>query len=433
MTPTRPARLTAAQARRIALAAQGVDTAAVRRRERGDPVTRAQLLATARRLGVVQVDSVNVLTRAHYLPFFTRLGDYDRAELDGLRDRAPGRLVEYWAHEASLIPVETWPLLAFRMRRAHEESWGGMQRVAAEHPEFVARVRAQIERDGPATARDLARALGEIPADGQPSRGSWWDRSRTKHAVEHLFWAGEISTAGRTGAFERRYASLAQTFGATRVPRLGLDLPREATGQATGEASGEPTGETTGEASGETDDRTAYVELTRIAARALGIATADSLRDYFRLRPAAFAPALAELLADGTLEAVEVAGWRRPAYLHVAARRPRTIEASALVSPFDSLIWHRPRTAELFGFHYRIEIYVPAHRRVHGYYVLPFLFGDTLVARADLKADRAAGVLRVPAIHLEPGAPSAARPALVVELERLAGWLGLSRVDLPTR
>lgn len=398
--------LTAAQARRIALAAQGVDAAAVRRRERGDPVTRAQLMATARRLGVVQVDSVNVLTRAHYLPFFTRLGPYDRTELDGLRDRSPRRLVEYWAHEASLIPVDTWPLLAFRMRRAHEESWGGMQRVAAKHPEFVARVRAQIERAGPATARDLAQALGENRPGDQPSRGSWWDRSRTKHAVEHLFWAGEISTAGRTGTFERRYASLAQTFGATRVPRLDLDLDL---------------------------DRAAYLELTRIAARALGIATADSLRDYFRLKPAAFAPALSALLADGTLEPVEVTGWRRPAYLHVAARRPRAIHASALVSPFDSLIWHRPRTAELFGFHYRIEIYVPAPQRVHGYYVLPFLFGDTLVARADLKADRAAGVLRVPAIHWEPDAPAPARPALVAELERLAGWLGLSNICLPSR
>ena len=392
-----PERLSLAQARRIALAAQGF----------ADPrpvpgaATSRHLQRVIDRVGIVQIDSVNVLTRSQYLPFFSRLGPYDTALLDRARDRSPRRLMEYWAHEASLIPPTTWPLLGFRMRRALSDSWGGMRRVARDHPALVQAVLAEVTARGPITSREVERALEhDLPRD----TSDWgWNWSLVKAALEHLFWAGQISSAGRTAQFERRYASLERV------------LPRAVAAQAITPED-------------RPRDEDAFRELMLIAARAHGVGSEQCLRDYFRLKPEQARPALAALVAAGEVRLVEIAGWKRPAYLHREARRPRRVHAEALLSPFDSLIWQRDRTRALYGFDYRLEIYVPAPQRVDGYYVLPFLFGDTLVGRVDLKADRAAGVLRLHATHWEPGAPAEAVPALERRLAELAGWLGLAAV-----
>lgn len=397
MSSAAPVRLSQAQARRIALAAQGF---ADPRPEPGQATMR-HLQRVIDRVQVVQIDSVNVLSRSHYLPFFSRLGPYDRALLDRARDRAPRRLVEYWAHEASLIPPQTWPLLDFRMQRALSDSWGGMQRVARQHPELVEAVRDEVVRRGPMTSRQLESALEhDLPRE----RDQWgWNWSLVKNALEHLFWSGQITSAGRTMQFERRYAALERV------------LPREVAALAVEPALRPP-------------HEVAFRELMLLAARAHGVGTEQCLRDYFRLKPEQARPALVSLVAEGHLVPATIEGWKRPAYLDPRSRRPRRVEAQALLSPFDSLIWQRDRTAALFGFDYRLEIYVPAHLRVHGYYVLPFLYRESLVARCDLKADRAAGVLRVNAVHWEPGAPPEAKAALDAELASMAHWLGLREV-----
>ncbi len=397
VTTPSPVRLTRAQARRIALAAQGF----AEPRPAPGAVTMRHVQRVIDRVQVIQIDSVNVLTRSQYLPFFSRLGPYDTALLDRARDRAPRRLVEYWAHEASLIPPATWPLLDFRMRRALEDSWGGMQHVAREHPELVAAVLAEVGARGPITSRGLEAALEH---DLPRQRDEWgWNWSLVKNALEHLFWAGQITSAGRTSQFERRYAA------------LGRVLPGHLAAEVADPAARPP-------------HDVAFRELILIAARAHGVGTEQCLRDYFRLKPEQARPALDSLVAEGALVPATIEGWKRPAYLHPEARRPRKVQAQALLSPFDSLIWQRDRTAAIFGMDFRLEIYVPAHLRVHGYYVLPFLFGDALVARCDLKADRAAGVLRVQAVHWEAGATDAARAALDDELALMAGWLGLAAV-----
>ena len=397
MTAGAPVRLTRAQARRIALAAQGFC----------DPkplpwqATTRHLQRVVDHVQVVQIDSVNVLTRSQYLPFFSRLGPYDTALLDRARDTAPRRLVEYWAHEASLIPPTTWPLLDFRMQRARSDAWGGMQRVARDHPELVEAVRAEVAVRGPMTSRQVEAALEhDLPRE----RDEWgWNWSLVKNALEHLFWSGQLTSAGRTSQFERRYAALSRVF----PPHL-RDVVADPAARMPHDV--------------------AYRELVMLAARAHGVGTEQCLRDYFRLKPEQARPAIESLVADGSLVPVTIEGWRRAAYLHPQARRPRAVHARALLSPFDSLVWQRDRTAALFGFDFRLEIYVPAHLRVHGYYVLPFLFGDALVARCDLKADRAAGALRVHAVHWEPGAPPEAKPALEAELASMADWLGLRAV-----
>lgn len=390
----RPLRLD--QARRIALAAQGFDRARPQR-----PVTTRDLQRVLDTVGLVQIDSVNVLTRSQYLPFFARLGPYDQSLLDRMRDRAPRRMVEYWAHEASLMPPRTWPLMDHpRMQRALDGSWGGMQHVAQEHPDLVTAVLAEVEGGPPRTARQIEAALGHERSGAKEDWG--WNWSLVKNALEQLFWAGRISSAGRTAQFERRYAGLARV-----VPKAESETWLDPDRRLPPEE--------------------AYVELVRIAARANGLATEADLADYFRLPRLDVRPALDRLLAAGELEEVRVEGSTRPWYLHERARRPRGVTARALLSPFDSLVWHRPRAEALFGFRYRLEIYTPAHKRVHGYYVLPFLLGDRLVGRVDLKADRAAGVLRARQISWEEGRGGGSdRAELDEELRLMAGWLGLA-------
>jgi uncharacterized protein YcaQ len=349
------------------------------------------------RLGVVQIDSVNVLVRSHYLPAFSRLGAYDAAHLDALSHREPRTVFEYWGHEASLLPVAMHRLLRWRMAMAKHTAWGHIRRIARYRPQFVRDVLAIVAERGPIGA-------GAIEL-GKPSRKGWWEWSDAKTAIEYLFWSGQVTTARRRG-FERLY-----------------DLPERV---LPAEVLAAPTPE----------PADAHRELVEIGARSLGIATEADLRDYFRLRPAMARPAIAALVEAGALEEVTVEGWTKRAYLHRDAPAPCAIDDSlaALLSPFDSLVWARERTERMFGMKYRLELYVPQPRRVHGYYVLPFLLGDRLVARVDLKADRAAGALLVQAAHPEPGvAKSRVAAALAGELARMARWLKLERVEVVPR
>jgi uncharacterized protein YcaQ len=388
-----PELLSAAQARRIVLAAQGFTDAV----PGGTPDLR-HLRRVLRRVNLLQMDSVNVLQRAHYLPLYSRLGPYSTGLLDRAAYRRPRELFEYWGHEASLIPVQLQPLLRWRMAAAHSSAWGGIRRIAVEQPELVAWVLDEVRQRGPLTA-------AEIEHDVPRPTGNWgWNWSEVKRALEWLFWSGEVTAADRTTSFARRY-----------------DLPERVLPPAVLAA---PTPE----------PADAWRTLVELAARALGVAAEPELRDYFRLPLAGARVAVAELIEAGVLVPVAVQGWRQRAYLHRDARLPRRARAATLISPFDPLIWERSRTERLFEMTYRIEIYVPAAQRTYGYYVLPFLLGDRFVARVDLKADRRAGVLQVPAAWLEPAAEQAATAeALALELRRLAGWLGLEKVAAPER
>jgi uncharacterized protein YcaQ len=299
---------------------------------------------------------------------------------------------EYWAHEASFLPVGLQPVLRWRMAAAEQHAWGNMVRLRRERPGFVAEVLDRVRVEGPLKAGDLL--------EGERERsGEMWDWHAGKVALEWLFFTGEVTATHRTASFEKVYDLTERVLPAAV---LGTPTP---------------------------DPGDAIRDLVRTAARALGVATERDLRDYFRLKPVAARTAIEELADAGELLPVEVAGWGAPAWLDPGARRPRWIRARALVSPFDSLVWERPRVERIFGFRYRLEIYTPAAKRVHGYYVLPFLLGDQLVARADLKADRQSGVLRVQAVHGEEGIQRATvAAALAEELRLMADWLELDDV-----
>lgn len=382
------AELSTSEARRVALTAQGFN--AMRRRE---TVGAAQLRKGIARLGVLQIDSVNILVRAHYLPLFSRLGSYEPALLDALAAAKPKRFFEYWGHEASLLPIDCQPLLRWRMARAlrGQGVWRQLESFAAEKRGEADALLARIETEGPLAASDVA--------GGGASKGMWmW--SAAKHALEWLFWAGLVAATHRRGSFERVY-DLPERV----LPRAVLQLPT-------------PSG---------VDARRA---LLARSARALGVATADDLRDYYRIPAADARLPIEQLVEAGTIIPVRVRGWRQQAYLHKDARPGRKLEGSALLSPFDPLIWSRPRTERLFGFRYRLEIYTPAHKREHGYYVLPFLLDGALVARVDLKADRKAGALTVQRAHVESGAPRCTVERLIEELRLMASWLGLSSLAI---
>jgi uncharacterized protein len=389
---TKAGKLSLPEARRIALAAQGFGG------PRPETVTAGRWLKTVDRLSLHQIDSVNVLVRAHYLPAFSRLGSYDRSLIDTAAWGKPKkrRLFEYWAHEASLVPLPLHPLLRWRMARADrgEAGWKGLRLFARERRPEAEALLNRIRNEGPRAASDLEEKRG---------RSGWWEWSDTKQTLEWLFWAGHITTATRRSSFERVY-DLAERV----IPADVLALPTP-------------------------DKDDAQCALVERAAQALGVATGQDLRDYFRLGPNDARQAISSLVEGGILEPVEVPGWAHLAYLHRDARRPRRVSARALLAPFDPLVWERSRTLRLFDFQYRIEIYTPADKRQYGYYVLPFLLGDRLVARLDVKADRHGGRLLVHAVHLEPHAPLDAMEAIAEELTAMAEWLGLPEVSLPKK
>lgn len=370
-----------ARAKRIALAAQGFTDP----RPSG-PVTGAHLNRLLRRVGLLQLDSVNVLVRAHYMPAFSRLGPYPRELLDDYAYKKR-RLFEYWGHEASLIPIERFPLFRHRMESAKRwriEEWG------KKNSKYVQAVLDEVRTRGPLS-------VGDLPEPGDRA-GSWWGWGDGKIALEYLFNRGLITAAARP-AFTRVY-----------------DLTERVIPQRYYEVS-PPTPEN------------AHRELLMLAAQSLGVATARDLADYYRHNIPESRKLLGKMVEAGELEQVEVKGWRDPAYLHPEARMPRRVDAHALLSPFDPLVWERDRTERIFDFRYRIEIYVPAPKRVYGYYVLPFLLGEDLVARVDLKADRAAGKMLVRAAHAEEGVDHAAvASALSEELTSMAAWLELDDV-----
>jgi uncharacterized protein YcaQ len=388
--------LSTAQARRVALAAQGLSDT------RHAVPTMRTFQRTLERTGVLQVDSVNVLQRAHYMPLYSRMGPYDVDLLRRAAERRPRRIVEYWAHVQAFMPVELWPVMQHRMAsyRAKRGKWG-MLADSAENAALEQSLLAEVRERGASTARDLD--------DGLPrTKDNWgWNWSETRRVLDYLFTVGDLAIAGRNSQFEILY-DLPERV----IPAEVLALPT-------------PSAED------------AARELVRRAARSHGVATVQDLRDYYRMPVADTARAVAELVEEGELLPVTVQGWNRPGYLHRDARLPRRMNARALLSPFDPVVWERARTEQLFDFRYRIEIYVPAPKRVHGYYVLPFLLRDRLVGRVDLKADRqhagGDGRLAVKAAYAEPGAPEDAASQLAEELDQLAGWLGLASVTVEPR
>ena len=389
-------RLSAVAARRVAVAAQGL----AEPKPRG-AVTRAHLRRLIDRIQVLQLDSVSVAVRAHYAPVFSRLGPYDRNVLDGAAwshsARAPRLLVEYWAHEAALMSVEDWPLMRWRMREYTHGRWG--TEIVKKNPRLAENILAAVDELGPSTAGQIEAHLESEP---RGRKGPWWDRSDTKWVAEALWSSGALTTATRVG-FARHYDLTEKVL----PPHV---LAREV------------------------DDDQAVRELVLRAAGALGVATEPDLRDYFRLSPKQSKPAVAALVADGELEEVEVDGWSAPAYLAPGVSVPRRDRGTALLCPFDPLIFFRPRVERLFGFHYRIEIYVPEPKRQFGYYVWPFLMDGRLVGRVDLKAERVKDALNVVGAFVEPGEdPAAVAPRLAAELRTMASWLGLGEVTVGRR
>ena len=377
------------QARRIALAAQGfADTA-------HESATMRTFQRTLERTGVLQVDSVNVLQRAHYMPLYSRMGPYDVNLLRRASETRPRRIVEYWAHVQAFMPVELWPVMQHRMD--HYRSKRGKWSIVEAEPGLEQSLLDEILERGASTARELD--------DGLPrNKEHWgWNWSNSRRMLDYLYTCGELAIAGRNGQFEILY-DLPERV----IPPAVLALPTPTADEA-------------------------HLELVRRAARSHGVATVQDIRDYYRMSVADTARAVATLVETGELQQVTVDGWRRPAYLHRDARLPRRIRARALLSPFDPVVWERARTEALFDFFYRIEIYVPADKRVHGYYVLPFLLGDRIVARVDLKADRRSGRLVAKAAYAEPAAPPETAEELAAELGRLAGWLGLDEIVVEPR
>lgn len=370
------------EARRIAIAAQGLADPRPKR-----PITRRHLRKVMEQIGLIQIDSVNVLVRSQELSLFARLGAHPRTLIDDAT-RA-GELFEYWAHEASHVSTEQYQLFRWKMELDHR--WPAVQRFKERRPELLEQILARIEADGPVVSGQFNARVG--------TKGTWWDWDDAKLALEYLFWSGVVTGRRRPNDFARQY-ELTERW----IPRAALDRPV-------------PT------------EHEARKELLMSAAKHHGIGTFEDFADYHRLNKPKTRQVLAELVDEGRLTPVTVQGWTRPAFLHPDARRPRRVSARALLSPFDSLIFFRERTERVFGFHYRVEIYVPPPKRIYGYYVLPFLLGDELVGRLDLKSDRQSSTLLIQGAFAEPGVPGEViAPELAEELQLMATWLGLENI-----
>ncbi|GGF40349.1 winged helix-turn-helix domain-containing protein [Williamsia phyllosphaerae] len=392
-------RLSIERARRIALAAQGFTDPLP-----SGPATRRHLQRVLARTQFLQMDSVSIAVRAHYMPLFSRLGPYDRTLLDRAAGestvRAPRLLAEYWAHEAALIPVDDWPLFGWRMADYRFGRYGSAVDEPPERTALRVEIARAIDDLGPSTGGELEEYLGRRRQG--PRRGTWWDRSEVKHVCEVMLAAGELS-AIRRGGFNRHYDLAANIVG----PEIAATV---------------------------IDRYVAIRALVGKAAGALGVATETDLRDYYRLPVSDARSAVADLVDSGDLVPVEVDGWDRPAFVDPGARVPRRVERSALLAPFDPLVFFRPRLLRLFDTHYRIEIYVPEHKRVHGYYVFPYLLDETICARVDLKAERADGVLAVLGAFAEEGVDRGhVASCLAADLVSMATWLGLDGVRVGTR
>jgi uncharacterized protein YcaQ len=390
--------ITSADARRIALAAQGLGRPRPPQAGTRQSGTR-QLRGVIERLGLLQLDSVNVFERSHYLPAFARLGAYDKSALDRLTFAKKGPYIEYWAHEAAVIPVDSWPLMRWRMDEHRRRMASDDSHWANHNRPMIDWLRAELTDKGPLPA-------SAIEHDANKRNGPWWGWSDVKRGMEVMFAQGDLVSGGRT-RFERTYALPEQI------------LPTEVLNRQVPKAD-------------------AIVSLIEQSARSHGIGTAKDLADYFRLKAQDALPAIQELEAAGILLPVTVRGWERggrsiPAWVHRDARVPRRIETTALLSPFDPVVWERARAERMFGFHYRIEIYTPQPKRVFGYYVLPLLIDDQLVGRIDLKSDRQNGVLRVQASWSEPDAPAETAARLAPLLRETAAWQGLDSLEVMDR
>ena len=380
--------LSIADARRIALAAQGFDTA------------RPQTKATQRhvdtlisRLGVIQIDSVNVLVRSQELPLFARLGNHDRNAIP--RATEAQKLFEYWGHEAAHLPVDLHPLFRWKMdaARTGKVTHWGLTSFYEENKAFVKRILKHVEKNGPTTSRELSTRTEK--------KGTWWDWDEAKVALEYLFLTGELMSRGRGSDFARIYDTPERV-----LPQRIIDAPTPS-------------------------EHEARKQLLVRSAVAQGVATASDLADYYRQKLATVKLLIAELVEEGELREVAVDGWTEKAFVHRNVKLPKQLHATALLSPFDSLVWCRPRNERLFDFHYRIEIYTPKEKRKFGYYVLPFMMNGEMVGRVDLKADRAKGILQAHSVHTEKGVKrSVINEALNAELAAMATWLGLEQVQI---
>lgn len=386
------AKLTKAQARRITLTAQALTKPHPKR------VTTTQLKNTLATLGAVQIDSINVLTRSHYLPFFARLGPYATFSLDKLCATPPLQALEYWAHEAAVVTPQVHQLMGFRMQ-AGARIWGSVGQAAQDSPELIPHILGYLDQYGPTTGKQLTAALESGPK--QPKNHWGWNWSTSKKLLEYLFYKGVVTSVGRTTQFERRYDLTERNV--TTPPVISPDY-----------------------------DYTADIDqLVTIAVRAVGVGSLDRIADYFRLPKKQTSEALGRLTQTGQLQAATVTGLDFEHWTPADLTIPRTARTRALLSPFDSAVWHRPTLEQLYGIHHRLEVYVPAAKRVHGYYVLLFLLGDQIAARVDLKHDRKAETLRVQQVTYEPDAPDNTHSELTEELELMATWLGAHEVSWP--
>jgi uncharacterized protein len=381
--PKRLDELTIVEARSLALAAQGFDKPRTKTKS-----TTADAVAVIKKLGVIQIDSVNVLVRSQELPLFSRLGDHDRNAIP--KATSHRKIFEYWGHEAAHLPVELHPVFRFKMHAARSgklKHWG-LTSFYADNKAFVRRILKHVEINGLTSARDLSTRTTK--------KSSWWDWDEAKTALEYLFLTGELMSCGRGSDFARVYDTPERV-----LPEKILQMPTLS----------------------ETDARK---DLLVRAMRAQGVATLRDLADYYRQKPAVVKPLVSELVEQGVLREVAVDGWQDKAFVHRSAKLPRKLYATALLSPFDSLVWCRPRNERLFNFHYRIEIYTPKEKRKFGYYVLPFMMNGQMVGRVDLKADRENSKLLVQSVHTEKGIKRPAiNDALTSELRLMASWLGL--------